>query len=95
MTKKKIIMPYVLVFLPGLLVIAFQVFMSGFFSEHTGTDDQSVDVIRQIAPNYTPWFDNVLEFDNELSEPLLFILQASVGIGIIALYIIKQHRKKV
>jgi len=90
---KKIKQSYLIVIGGGLLIVLFQVFMSGFFSQHVGTDDQAVDIIKDVAPNYSPWASSILEFDNKYAEPLLFMLQASIGIGIIAYYILK-HRKK-
>lgn len=91
--KKKIKQSYLIVIGGGLLIIMLQVFMSGFFSQHIGTDDQAVDIINEVAPGYTPWATSILEFDNKYAEPLLFVLQASIGIGIIAYYFLKQRKK--
>ena len=77
----------------GLLILAIQYYISTQMSSFVGTDNKSVDVIKEIAPNYQPWASPVWEHDSPLAEPLLFSLQAALGLAIIIYYILKQHAK--
>lgn len=75
----------------GILVVVLQITVSSRFSNFEGTDDQSVDIIGEIAPDYQPWAHSILELKSEWSEKVLFALQATLGLTIIILYIIKQR----
>lgn len=58
-------------------------------AEFGGSDDAGSKMIEEINGGYEPWFTPVLEtwIDGELPgevESLLFCLQSSIGVGIIA-----------
>lgn len=53
----------------------------------TGTDRQAEGVVRQIAPDYQPWFPPLLTPPSGESESLLFALQAALGAGAIGYYL--------
>lgn len=53
----------------------------------TGADGQAEGVIREIAPDYHPWFSSVMEPPSGEIESLLFTLQAALGAGIIGYYL--------
>ena len=48
-----------------------------------GADGQAEEMIGQIAPNYQPWFQNLLEPPSGEIESLLFALQAAIGSGVV------------
>lgn len=57
-------------------------------SEHfTGTDDQATALIKEIAPDYRPWFSSIFDPSGGEIEGLLFALQAALGAGIIGYYL--------
>ena len=78
----------------GILFILIQVFVSLNIDGFTGTDDQSVEAIKNINPEYTPWVKNVLEHSQDWMETVLFAVQGSLGIGVIIFYILRQRNKK-
>jgi cobalt/nickel transport protein len=53
----------------------------------TGSDDQAMEVISTIAPDYSPWAQPVREPPSSEGESLLFALQAALGVGFIAYYV--------
>jgi cobalt/nickel transport protein len=77
----------------GLLIVLLQILISTHFSGHIGTDDKSIDIIKEIAPGYKPWIGNIWEHSNNRIETVLFAIQASLGLGIIIFYILKQRNK--
>ena len=82
-----------LIILCSVSILVLQIIMVQFFPEHQGTDDKSVELIREIAPDYNPWISNVWEPASDFSEKLIFFIQASLGLGMIVFYILKQYRK--
>ena len=74
----------------GLIAGALLVNQNGEFS---GSDGEAEKVITEIAPNYQPWFDSLLEPKSGEIESLLFTLQGSLGVGIIT-YILGYYRGK-
>ncbi len=78
----------------GILIVLLQIILSNSLPGFTGTDDQSIEKIKEIAPNYMPWPSNVFEFTGEWSETVLFAIQASLGLGITIYYILKQRKKR-
>ena len=48
-----------------------------------GADGQAEEMIAQIAPDYQPWFQNLLEPPSGEIESLLFALQAAIGSGVV------------
>lgn len=61
--------------------------------EFGGSDGQAEDVITEIDPDYTPWFEAILEPKSGEIESLLFTLQGSLGVGIIT-YILGYYKGK-
>lgn len=92
MNKNRLINTAIIVF--GLVFISIQVFVFKRFSGFSGTDDQSIDVINEVAPDYDPWINTMFDFSHPQSETILFALQGAMGVGVIVFYIIKQRQKK-
>lgn len=82
-----------LIILPVLLILAIQAYLFSAFGNFTGTDDLSVDVIHDIAPNYTPWFSSLWEPQGDKSEMILFGFQAALGLSVLCFYVLKQRSK--
>ncbi len=81
-------------FIFAAILIVYQLYGSGIILEHyRGSDDQSVSAIQQIAPNYKPWFSHVIEFKSDWAEPVMFTVQAALGLSILGYYIIKRQKK--
>jgi cobalt/nickel transport protein len=52
-----------------------------------GADNKAKDLISEIAPNYRPWFNPILEPASGEIASLLFALQAALGAGFIGYYL--------
>ena len=52
-----------------------------------GADDKAKGMITQIAPDYAPWFEPVLEPASGEIASLLFALQAALGAGFLGYYL--------
>lgn len=52
-----------------------------------GADNKAKDLIGEIAPNYRPWFEPILEPASGEIASLLFALQAALGAGFIGYYL--------
>ena len=52
-------------------------------SEFGGADDAAEDIIAEVAPDYEPWFESIIELPGGETESLLFALQAALGAGVI------------
>ncbi len=91
----KIINKKVMIIALGIFVVVAQVIISISFANNTGTDDKSVDVINELAPNYKPWANSIWEPKWEYSELLLFALQALIGVSVFTYFILKQKSKTV
>lgn len=52
-------------------------------SEFGGSDGEAESIIAEIAPEYEPWAENILEPPGGETESLLFCLQAGAGAGIV------------
>lgn len=74
-----------------LIAIIPLVMFSG--AEFSGADGQAEDVISEINPNYTPWFESFWEPPSGEVESLLFSVQAGLGAGFIGYYV-GYHRGK-
>ncbi|MBS4749706.1 energy-coupling factor ABC transporter substrate-binding protein [Granulicatella sp. zg-ZJ] len=81
-----------------LLLLAAVCVMLGAFvfapkdAEYGGTDDAAETAIKEVQPDYEPWFESLYEPAGEV-ESLLFTLQGSIGAGII-FYVIGYNRGK-
>ena len=62
-------------------------------AEYGGSDGEAENVIAEINPDYQPWFNSLLEPKSGEIESLLFTLQGSLGVGIIA-YILGYYKGK-
>ncbi|MBF0108081.1 MAG: energy-coupling factor ABC transporter substrate-binding protein [Magnetococcales bacterium] len=51
-----------------------------------GADDQAGNVILELRPGYTPWFEPLWEPPSGEIGSLLFALQAAIGSGVVAYY---------
>lgn len=51
--------------------------------EFSGADGLAGDAITEIAPDYEPWFESLIELPSGEIESLLFALQASIGAGVV------------
>ena len=53
----------------------------------TGADDKAKDMIGNIAPDYKPWFEPLIEPASGEIASLLFALQAALGAGFIGYFL--------
>ena len=68
-----------------LVVIALAVFPLYYAkdAEFAGADGLAGEAIEEIAPDYEPWFEPLIEPASGEIESLLFALQAAVGAAIV------------
>ncbi len=60
-----------------------------------GADDEARNAISQIAPEFTPWFEPLIEPASGEIASLLFALQAALGAGFIGYYLgVSRTREK-
>ena len=52
-----------------------------------GADDKAKNLVRDINPNYTPWFESLMEPSSGEIASLLFALQEGIGAGFIGYYL--------
>lgn len=52
-------------------------------AEFAGADGLAGDAITEIAPEYEPWFESILEPPSGEIESLMFALQAAIGAGVV------------
>ena len=52
-----------------------------------GADDKAKNMIGEIAPGYTPWFEPLIEPASGEITSLLFALQAALGAGFIGYFL--------
>ena len=52
-------------------------------SEFGGADGAAGDLIMEIAPDYEPWAQPVVELPGGETESFLFCLQAAIGSGVL------------
>ncbi|MDX2044615.1 MAG: energy-coupling factor ABC transporter substrate-binding protein [Acidobacteriota bacterium] len=74
-----------------LLVAPFALYGSG-ASEFAGTDDQAEATIREVRPEYQPWFRSLFEPD-ETGERRLFNLQAVCGLTVLGYCLFKLRQR--
>lgn len=60
-------------------------------SEFGGADGQAEEVIKEIQPQYKPWFNPLIELPGAEVESLLFAVQAAAGAGAIG-YVIGLYK---
>lgn len=81
--KNKGLLVIILLLVCGLIAIIPLAVISD--SEFGGADGQAEEIILEIAPDYEPWAESILEPPGGETESLLFSLQAALGAGIIGL----------
>ncbi|MEG0019741.1 MAG: energy-coupling factor ABC transporter substrate-binding protein [Oscillospiraceae bacterium] len=52
-------------------------------SEFGGADGQAEEAIGEIAPEYEPWCESLIELPGGETESLLFSLQAAMGASVL------------
>jgi len=72
-----------------VLAVAPLVLIKG--AEFSGADGQAEDAIKEIQPEYKPWFNPLIELPSGEIESLLFSVQAAAGAGAIG-YIIGLYK---
>lgn len=60
-------------------------------AEFSGSDDQAESAIKEIQPEYKPWFKSLIELPSGEVESLLFCVQAAAGAGVIG-YVIGLYK---
>jgi cobalt/nickel transport protein len=60
-------------------------------SEFGGADGQAEEAIKEIQPQYKPWFNPLIELPGGEVESLLFAVQAAAGAGVIG-YVIGLYK---
>ncbi|MEL7622269.1 MAG: energy-coupling factor ABC transporter substrate-binding protein [Clostridiales bacterium] len=81
--KNKGLLVIILLLVCGLIAVIPLAVISD--SEFGGADGQAEEIILEIAPDYEPWAESILEPPGGETESLLFSLQAALGAGIIGL----------
>ncbi len=82
-----------LLLLAALLLLAVPFALHGSrASEFAGTDDQAEATIREVRPDYQPWFRSLFEPD-ETIEPWLFKLQAAGGLTVLGYCLFKLRQR--
>ncbi len=78
-----------------LLLLAFLLLLLAKVSaeDWTGADEKAEELIKEIHPNYEPWFSPIWEPPSGEIETFLFSLQAAIGASIIG-YILGYYRGK-
>ncbi|MBW4595999.1 MAG: energy-coupling factor ABC transporter substrate-binding protein [Brasilonema angustatum HA4187-MV1] len=72
-----------------VLAAAPVVFIKG--AQFSGSDDQAESAIKEIQPEYKPWFKSLIELPSGEVESLMFSVQAAVGAGVIG-YVIGLYK---
>lgn len=62
--------------------------------EFGGADGQIEEVISEVNPGYTPWFESLWTPPSGEIESLLFAVQAALGAGFMGYYIGKKKNAK-
>ncbi|MGB9938133.1 MAG: energy-coupling factor ABC transporter substrate-binding protein [Methanobacterium sp.] len=80
---------HAILFLCAALIIIIPFLLNN--GDTKGTDDAAISEIEKTG--YTPWSDSILKPPSEEMEPLLFGVQAAVGL-IIIVFFVGYYRKK-
>lgn len=64
------------------------VFVKG---EYGGADGEAQAAIEEIHPGYRPWFQPILTLPSKEIESLLFVVQGSLGAGVLG-YVIGLYK---
>ncbi|MBF0313153.1 MAG: energy-coupling factor ABC transporter substrate-binding protein [Oligoflexia bacterium] len=52
----------------------------------TGADDKATLIIKELSPEYRPWFSPIMQPSSSEVASLLFSLQAAIGAGFIGYF---------
>lgn len=66
-------------------------------SEFSGADSKAEEAIAELAPEYKPWAQSLIEPPGGETESLLFSLQAGIGAGVIGFgfgYLVSRKKYK-
>ncbi len=55
--------------------------------KYAGSDDRAQGAIKELSPDYKPWFKHLFEPPSGEVESLLFASQAALGAGVIGFVI--------
>ena len=80
---------WLLVFTVVILAMTPLVILKG--AEFGGSDDKAEGVIKEINPEYKPWFNSLFELPSSEVESLLFATQAGLGAGFVG-YVIGLYK---
>ncbi|MFF0829095.1 energy-coupling factor ABC transporter substrate-binding protein [Brevibacillus sp. NPDC003359] len=67
----------------GVIVLAIVPLLLVQDSEFGGADGVAEEAIKEISPNYEPWFQPLIEPPGGETESLLFAVQAALGAGVV------------
>ncbi|WEG72731.1 energy-coupling factor ABC transporter substrate-binding protein [Vagococcus intermedius] len=76
-----------------VVILMISAFVFNSTGEYGGSDDAAETLITELRPDYEPWFEPIYEPKSGEIESLLFTLQGSIGVGIIA-YAIGYYKGK-
>lgn len=82
----------ILILITLVIVVAPLVFLKD--AEFAGADGLAGDAITEIAPDYVPWFDSLIELPSGEIESLLFASQAALGAGVCGFILGRMTGKK-
>jgi cobalt/nickel transport protein len=60
-------------------------------AEFGGADGKAQEAIKEIKPEYEPWFNPIIEIKSSEVQSLLFAVQAATGAGVIG-YVIGLYK---
>ncbi len=66
----------------AVVILSFLPFVFLHGAKFEGADDRSTAGIKEVQPNYQPWFKSVFEPQSSEIENFLFATQAAIGSGI-------------
>lgn len=77
----------------AVIVLVVSAFVFNSTGAYEGSDGEAEELITELRPDYEPWFSPIYEPKSGEIESLLFTLQGSIGVGIIA-YAIGYYKGK-
>lgn len=72
-----------------VLTVTPLVFIKG--ADFGGSDDKAKSAIKEIQPEYKPWFESLIQLPSTEVQSLLFCVQAAAGAGVIG-YVIGLYK---
>lgn len=79
--KKKLLLNAILILI--VIVLGVVPFFIAKNAEFSGADSKAKDTIKEVAPDYKPWFSSIWTPPSSEIETLIFALQAAAGAGVI------------